>query len=97
MARKTREGRCRNCGDVAGTDPETFKPMAYCLACAAPAPKAAAFNRRAARLADRETVRTVAPVALCDVCGDKALAAGYRHDTCADIVEQGGDWPVNMG
>ena len=63
MAKRTRPGWCRSCGDAAGVDPDTFKPLAYCQACAAPAPKAAAFNRRKARLADLETVRTVTPVA----------------------------------
>jgi len=101
MARRSnrRSDRCRTCGDIALINPDTFKPTGYCGACSAPAPKAAARNRRAARIADRETVTVKAKprlgYELCDVCGTPAPRKGRRHESCADIVERGGEWPIN--
>ena len=84
-------------GDQSVIDDDTWQPIGLCKAHNAPTAKAAQKARRAARRADREVVVVRRPVALCDVCGDKAPRPGYRHDACADLVEQGGDWPANMG
>ncbi len=91
MARRTRPGSCRSCGDTTSNDPDTFKPQRYCNACS--------YERlrelQKAMQPERKAAKVKPQVHLCDVCGTKAPRPGYRHDSCADIVEQGGEWPIN--
>jgi len=85
------KNRCRSCGDVATIDDNTLQPTGWCVACATPAVQAVRAHKRAERREDREVRVISRNFARCDICNGRVAVFGRRHDSCADLVDQGAD------